>query len=241
MEKLQCSKCKEYKYTSDFTPRTDRPRGYLSQCKKCVSDRNCKRDRDKRKEKRESSERYKLEKSGLQRCTKCKIVKPLEKNNFNLDKRCKTGYSPNCKVCTREASRKTMAKRRENTDTASIVKSHKTKYRKSERGRYKHNERNRIRNHKRRSKVFQWTKSDWEKCKLYFSNKCVYCGSEEFLTQDHFIPLSNDNCTGTIPTNIVPSCVRCNSSKNNKNPYEWASNESLKRIREYFNSIESQG
>src|SRR5699024_11859686 len=100
-----------------------------------------------------------------------------------------------------------MAKRRENTDTARIVKSHKTKYRKSERGRYKHNERNRIRNHKRRSKVFQWTKSDWEKCKIYFSNKCVYCGTEEFLTQDHFIPLSTDKITGTIQTHIVSSSV----------------------------------
>src|SRR5690606_5665668 len=139
----------------------------------------------------------------------------------------------------RESSRKTMAKRRKDPNTSNIVKSHKDNYRKSEIGRAKHNERNRIRNHKRRSKVFQWTKTDWEKCKLYFSNKCVYCGSKEFLTQDHFIPLSDDACTGTVPTNIVPSCVRCNSSKNNKNPYEWASNESLERIAEYFNSIKS--
>lgn len=59
----------------------------------------------------------------------------------------------------------------------------------------------------------------WEQIKSYFNNKCCYCGKEAKLTQDHFIPLSKDG--EYTHNNIVPCCLSCNSSKNEKDFFEW--------------------
>lgn len=59
----------------------------------------------------------------------------------------------------------------------------------------------------------------WERIKTYFDNKCCYCGKELKLTQDHFVPLLNNG--EYTHNNIVPCCLSCNSSKNEKNFFEW--------------------
>ena len=64
-----------------------------------------------------------------------------------------------------------------------------------------------------------YTAENWKKTKEYFNNKCCYCGKTIKLTQDHFIPLSKGG--GYVVTNIVPSCQSCNSSKGNKDFFEW--------------------
>jgi hypothetical protein len=48
---------------------------------------------------------------------------------------------------------------------------------------------------------------------------CFYCGSKGDLTNDHLIPL----CKGgpDNPINIVPACKHCNSSKLDKDIFEW--------------------
>jgi len=63
------------------------------------------------------------------------------------------------------------------------------------------------------------TKEQWEYIKLQFDNKCAYCGKEAILTQDHFIPQENDG--EYTHNNIIPSCKSCNSSKHQKNFFEW--------------------
>lgn len=68
----------------------------------------------------------------------------------------------------------------------------------------------------------RWTDADWLKCKLVWKSKCAYCGRRaRRLTRDHFIPLTDPNCTGMVPWNIVPACVSCNSSKSNRDPHDW--------------------
>lgn len=64
-----------------------------------------------------------------------------------------------------------------------------------------------------------FTIEQWEKCKEYFNNRCAYCGAEMPLTQDHFIALSKGG--EYTSNNIIPSCQRCNSSKSNKDFFEW--------------------
>jgi 5-methylcytosine-specific restriction endonuclease McrA len=59
----------------------------------------------------------------------------------------------------------------------------------------------------------QWTIEDWDRCLAYFCHKCAYCGLQGKLHQDHFIPLVNPDCPGTVPWNIVPACVSCNCKK----------------------------
>lgn len=71
----------------------------------------------------------------------------------------------------------------------------------------------------RRNLESNFTVDNWISCKCYFENKCAYCGKEKMLAQDHFVPLSK-NGEYTV-NNIVPSCRSCNSSKSNKDFFEW--------------------
>lgn len=64
-----------------------------------------------------------------------------------------------------------------------------------------------------------YTEAQWEQTKKFFDCKCAYCGKEKKLAQDHFIPLSSGG-EYTI-NNIVPACKSCNSSKHNKDFFEW--------------------
>lgn len=83
-------------------------------------------------------------------------------------------------------------------------------------------------------KARQWhmpnafTASDWRDCLEYFDNSCAVCGAHRglwhTLAKDHWIPVSDPNCPGTVPTNIVPLCHGvdgCNNSKSKKNPNVW--------------------
>lgn len=63
------------------------------------------------------------------------------------------------------------------------------------------------------------TYQQWGTIKKYFNNRCCYCGEEKPLAQEHFIALSNGGEYAT--SNIIPSCKSCNSSKKNKDFFEW--------------------
>ena len=64
-----------------------------------------------------------------------------------------------------------------------------------------------------------FTPNQWIVVKQSFDNKCAYCGKELKLHQEHFIALSKGG-EYTI-NNIIPSCQSCNSSKGDKNFFEW--------------------
>lgn len=89
-------------------------------------------------------------------------------------------------------------------------------------------------NHKalkrRQSLPRNYTKKDWRYAVDYFGNRCAVCGRKRVhwrdyqLVQDHWIPVSDPLCPGTIPTNIVPLCHGphgCNNQKHTKRPEEW--------------------
>jgi len=60
----------------------------------------------------------------------------------------------------------------------------------------------------------RFTAEEWQARKVYFNNRCVYCGQKKKnLTADHWIPLSEGG-TNFI-SNIVPACRNCNSKKSN--------------------------
>jgi 5-methylcytosine-specific restriction endonuclease McrA len=52
-----------------------------------------------------------------------------------------------------------------------------------------------------------------------FNNKCAYCMKEEYLSEDHFIPISKGGEHRI--ENIVPSCLSCNKRKNAQHPKSW--------------------
>lgn len=70
--------------------------------------------------------------------------------------------------------------------------------------------------------------ADWTYALNYFHGVCAYCANPpSFLDRDwilhaeHFIPLSDPNCPGTIKGNMLPACQNCNFSKHNKAPHDW--------------------
>jgi hypothetical protein len=98
------------------------------------------------------------------------------------------------------------------------------------------------------------TGQDWQYALAYFSHRCAVCGRPiglwHTLAADHWIPLSNPRCPGTVPTNIVPLCHGqggCNNSKNDRDPEEWLvekfgkrrAHQILSRIQAYFASLKS--
>ena len=65
----------------------------------------------------------------------------------------------------------------------------------------------------------RYSEKDWKNVKKEFGYKCCYCGQRKALTQDHFIALSKGG-EYTI-NNIIPSCQSCNTSKNNRDFFNW--------------------
>ncbi|MBI2154811.1 MAG: HNH endonuclease [Candidatus Rokubacteria bacterium] len=51
-----------------------------------------------------------------------------------------------------------------------------------------------------------------------FDGKCAYCGNPA-TTWDHVVPVIRGG--RTTPSNVVPACSSCNSSKKNRDVLEW--------------------
>lgn len=69
-----------------------------------------------------------------------------------------------------------------------------------------------------------FTEKQWIACLQYFDYSCAVCGisfENVIVHADHWIPLSAENCPGTIATNMICLCRDCNFSKHNKLPNTW--------------------
>lgn len=113
-------------------------------------------------------------------------------------------------------------------------------------------DKSRIRVLRRRARVRSlfdtFTESQWHDCLEYFGYACAVCGisfEDIPVHADHWIPLSSDECTGTIVTNMVCLCSMCNLSKHDKMPDTWLrekhgidkANEILKQVNTYFELV----
>ena len=90
---------------------------------------------------------------------------------------------------------------------------------------------------------------DWQIALEFFLYRCAYCGRPQGfwnpICADHFVPLSDALCPGTVSDNIIPACLECNSSKHNRHAEEWLvwkfgrrkASMRLKRIMEYFQCL----
>ena len=67
--------------------------------------------------------------------------------------------------------------------------------------------------------LVHYSKKDLLKRFEDFKFSCAYCGSKDFLTVDHLIPVSKGgpDCI----TNLVPACSFCNASKGNRDVVKW--------------------
>src|SRR4030042_3084667 len=69
------------------------------------------------------------------------------------------------------------------------------------------------------------TGEQWNAILQKFDNSCAYCGNQDNITMDHFVPLVLGGKTEL--GNIVPACIHCNSSKQHKQPNDWCNKEQL--------------
>lgn len=105
---------------------------------------------------------------------------------------------------------------------------------------------------RRQKAVNTMTPELWEDALRYFNGCCAVCGRPpglwHKLVGDHWIPLNDPLCPGTIPTNIVPLChgaQGCNSSKRASDAKEWLTRkfgkrraaDILARIEAYFEHV----
>jgi hypothetical protein len=70
---------------------------------------------------------------------------------------------------------------------------------------------------------------------LKMEKKCVYCGSNENLSKDHIISVNKikppEKCKHMFEIhNIIWACKKCNSSKSDKDLYEWYGIENRNKI-----------
>lgn len=80
-------------------------------------------------------------------------------------------------------------------------------------------------NFARRKGYIKWTPKDEQYIYDLFCGHCAYCGcpvDRDVVEFDHFVPLKRGGVTH--PSNMLPSCVRCNrgiDGKMSKDPKQW--------------------
>jgi hypothetical protein len=83
----------------------------------------------------------------------------------------------------------------------------------------------------------KWASSmrDFEKA-LEKGRVCAYCGSKKEISFDHIIPISRAGVDPRVVTllnstdNCICSCKKCNSSKSDKDVFEWYGSERIDNI-----------
>jgi 5-methylcytosine-specific restriction endonuclease McrA len=117
----------------------------------------------------------------------------------------------------------------------------------------------RIKTAKRKARKLQlpdtFTPEQWVQCLEYFNYTCAVCDRQlrDLFGHikphaDHWIAVSNPNCPGTTPDNMVCLCSECNLSKGAKLPDVWLkskyptrkANIILARVNAYFAWVLSQ-
>ena len=196
-----CSKCKEqYPATTEYFNKEPRIKsGLRSTCREC----------SKKYHKQHDKNRYFTEQQKINRAI---YIHDRIVNNHDMFKERWKAY--------REINRDKIAltKQEYYINNKEHIKQIGLQYRASNED-YRH--KNSMRKQLRRdlTKGSAYTLKQWTECKNYFNNRCAYCGREEPLHKDHVMPFIRGGEFSI--NNIVPSCQRCNSSKHDKNVFEW--------------------
>jgi 5-methylcytosine-specific restriction endonuclease McrA len=176
-------------------------------------------------------------------CKLCNEEKELtefySQNNYSRKKGKYIYYHPECKKCTIAKSSKWI---KENPDRHLVsqlksMKKPENRERRKIAGQkyrddgylndwyYKNNEKIKIYANNGKTKIHTITDEELFECKDFFDWACAYCGmSEEDHRTKHKKKLHREHFIDDGPndiTNCVPACVSCNSSKGERDFYEW--------------------
>jgi len=168
---------------------------------------------------------FRLLPEGMRKCCKCQEVK--EKKYFYRDRSRASGVNPTCKKCTNEYRKEVRSKperkdlevrRKWSEANRERLREQDALYRENNRDR--HNAKEARRRARKEALPDTLTGEEYSKIRKHFLNSCAIC-NRGFEHMDHFIPLSCGH-GGTYYENMVPMCARCNVSKKDQNPFQWA-------------------
>lgn len=209
------------------------------------------------------------------RCNDCGNEFPATTEFWHRNRASRDGLCNACKACYTARSRRSYASHLERRRAINRGKANRFRARNPERARelqrqserknpqkytaikvrWQRNNPDKVKatNQKRLAKAkslpARFTADDWRSCLIWWHGQCAYCGitgnPDNPITADHFIPLNDPDCPGTVPENLVPACRKCNGSKQDRDPVEWLTErtdeaerlEILGRIAAYFDLI----
>lgn len=228
----RCSRCEQVLPKTQFFKSVDKSDGLQSWCKDC---RYTTRER-KNPPKEPVPE-------GLKRCYKCKQLLPATLEFFSAAKNTRDRLQAGCKQCFkayREQNRhRILAQKHEhyvlNADKINAAKmryyyARKEYFNSLDEENYREYKQHqlsysRIAHARRRSRQlelpYNWNVTYWNLCLRYWDYRCCVCGEDQNLHADHWIPLSDPDCPGTIPENMIVLCRSCNVQKRNRLPRVW--------------------
>lgn len=103
---------------------------------------------------------------------------------------------------------------------------------------------------RKKSLPANFTAIHWDTALAHFNGCCAYCGAQQdfwhVIEADHWIPLRSPDCPGTVPSNMIPACKSCNSSKGGNEPTIWLNwkfggvkaTQILRRVKAYFDLLD---
>lgn len=219
----RCPKCGVVKPYEKFGKDKSTKDGFTWQCREC-------------RRKYKAQEIYNSIRTETEKlCSTCGKFKPY--TDFSEDRRRKDGRQASCRICARERVRKWQAANPERFMSNVHASVHRRMARK-------------------RELPARFNIKDWRRCLDYWNGCCAYCGNPPGLWHvmaiEHFVPLSNPNCPGTIPENILPACHAkkggsggCNNTKIGRDTEQWLiekfgkrkAQKILARIHVYFDYV----
>ncbi len=221
---ISCSKCLLIKPVTEFYPRADRARGYLSQCKSCMDIGQ--QERRAVAKAKQAAESPRSERT----CRICNRTLPLtafrKRGKWTEPKLFGTCLECGRKQRIEDRDRRKAADpegwRTKSREYRERIGPKELKARKQRTGEklgpeysrlkiFEHKQRRRDRTNAVGGIV---TAAEWAAIKQYFDYCCLMCGRQEpaiKLTMDHVIPISKEG-PNTI-ANIQPLCRPCNAKK----------------------------
>lgn len=186
---------------------------------------------------------------GLKWCSSCKTVKPIEdfyksgNTISSLCKECQSKHSVQSRVNTHYYDRPDVKERLkeyyDRPDVKERMRVQSVEYQRRQYATEEGRQKEIMKRHNRRTKIQGTvTLAEWKETLEYFDNACAYCGSAGKITQDHIVPVSGGGLNTKY--NLVPACLSCNSSKNNRPLVQWymkqpfATEERLQKVLDFM-------
>jgi len=191
--------------------------------KKCRSISSSRRYRKKHiKKLREKWRKHPLYNTIKRKCIECsEIFSPTDR------------FHPTQKYCGKSCMRKVIDKRYANRHPDKIRRKWKN-YRQTERGKQVHRDSVRpytwVRRETIKQKGYHLSPKDQRFIRKRDNHQCVYCGDTKGpFHLDHIIPIKPVNKGGlNVIENLVLSCDKCNTSKQNRDVFNWCKDKNIK-------------